>query len=877
MPVLERIHFEIPRVAEYFSANELAIMTGQPPERFASVALKELADNGVDGVEKVQGDSRRAPELTLEAEVSGPLLRLSVTDNGCGIGPETVQKILNFQTRTSDKVAYRAPTRGAQGNALKTVLGMPWALGSREPVVIESQGVRHSIRLWIDPAGELGKEHLTGDSPLIHGTRVSLALPAWQGDELDLASWGMGFSLFNPHVLVKIQGSGLGGEHAHGPRGEIRDSYQPTVEFPRGWRKFLPNDLTSPWWYDEEDFTRLVYAHLAACRQGGKDLTLREFVRTFRGLSGTGPAKQVCDGFPDVSRLKDLEGQNGDIARLLQAMQRQTKHPPSPNVLGLVGEDHFRERFRAWFGIRPGRFWYKSKPGLIGGLPFVVEVAVAHTDRPGRLFHGVNFSPTFSDPIAGTRLDAGEAFTAYGLSGFLGHAHARPGADRVAVAVHLVCPALQFLDRAKTRLQLSPEMAVAVGEALWKATRVLYAEGERRCRDAARQEKAEENQLRKRTGKEHPLTLAVPNVLPEAIRHATGDGKYPVSAHTLFYAVRPLVQKFGCRQLTSDYFEQTLLPAYQQKHGPIVGLYYEPRGTLYEPHTGREVPLGTREVGAYKFPSWLYDKILFIEKQGLWPVFKAARLGERYDMAIIAGEGYATEACRVLLANAEKSRDYQLFVFRDADPYGYNIARTLREETSRMPGYNVNVIDLGLKLQAALDLGLPAEKFTRKQALPAGLELTELERKYFEGRQVGKKSWVCQRVELNAFSGPGLVAYTEQGLQAAGVRGKVVPPDEHLPFLAEGVYRMQIGNAAEDTLHELLSVEELRSDLADQFRGQLPLTKAREWIEEAHKDNSETHWRDAISAKVWGWANESLGKIKDTLRDLISRKITNQQ
>src|SRR5262249_7153993 len=156
------------------------------------------------------------------------------------------------------------------------------------------------------------------------------------------------------------------------------------------------------------------------------------------------------------------------------------------------------------------------------------------------------------------------------------------------------------------------------------------------------------------------------------------------------------IQPLTKRELTSSYFEQTLLPAYQREHGPIPGLYYESRGTLYEPHSKTEVPLGTREVEQYRFPAYVYDKILFVEKQGLWPVLKASSLAERYDMAIVAGEGYATEACRVLFRNAEQGKDYQLFVLHDADPYGYNIARTLREETRRMPGYQVGVTDLGL-------------------------------------------------------------------------------------------------------------------------------------------------------------------------------------
>ena len=163
----------------------------------------------------------------------------------------------------------------------------------------------------------------------------------------------------------------------------------------------------------------------------------------------------------------------------------------------------------------------------------------------------------------------------------------------------------------------------------------------------------------------------------------------------LFYPVRKLIQRWTSKDLDYDYFSQDLLIECQRQHGPLRGLYYDPRGVLYEAHSGKASPLGTREVDAYQFPAWLYDKILYVEKKGVWPILQAAALAERYDMAVIAAEGYATEATRVLFAQADKGQHYQLFVLHDADPDGYNIARTLREETRRMPGYAVEIIDLG--------------------------------------------------------------------------------------------------------------------------------------------------------------------------------------
>src|SRR5215212_11431985 len=133
---LERTTFETSRAAEYFDARQLSTLTGVAQDEFASVVLKELIDNALDACETHEV----APEVVVEVPAEQAhytngtsrddgLINIAITDNGTGIPPETVRKVLNFDTRTSDKAAYRSPTRGAQGNALKTVIGIPYALG----------------------------------------------------------------------------------------------------------------------------------------------------------------------------------------------------------------------------------------------------------------------------------------------------------------------------------------------------------------------------------------------------------------------------------------------------------------------------------------------------------------------------------------------------------------------------------------------------------------------------------------------------------------------------------------------------------------------------------------------------------------------------
>ena len=211
---LERTTFETPRASEYFTADELRKQTTQPPEKFGSVVIKELIDNALDACE----GAGVAPEVTIrtiEGAVEGHV-RITVSDNGPGIPPEVVGKMLNFETRTSDKAAYRSPTRGAQGNALKTVVGIPHALGSSEPVVIEARGIRHVIEPMVDPAGNVRVAHEMQNSEGSAGTRVTVTLP--QRFELKPVEckpnyWAAGVSLFNPHAFVKLERFSEGNNH----------------------------------------------------------------------------------------------------------------------------------------------------------------------------------------------------------------------------------------------------------------------------------------------------------------------------------------------------------------------------------------------------------------------------------------------------------------------------------------------------------------------------------------------------------------------------------------------------------------------------------------------------------------------------------------
>jgi hypothetical protein len=95
--------------------------------------------------------------------------------------------------------------------------------------------------------------------------------------------------------------------------------------------------------------------------------------------------------------------------RLDQLIHFRHATAPKPEILGRVGKDHFRQRFDEQFLIAQDakghdRYWYKHQSGLFDGMPYLIEVAIAETERPGGVFYGLNYSVPFSDPLSTTHL-----------------------------------------------------------------------------------------------------------------------------------------------------------------------------------------------------------------------------------------------------------------------------------------------------------------------------------------------------------------------------------------------------------------------------------------------------------------------------------------
>jgi hypothetical protein len=409
-----------------------------------------------------------------------------------------------------------------------------------------------------------------------------------------------------------------------------------------------------------------------------------------------------------------------------------------------------------------------------------------------------------------------------------------------------------------------------IGDAIFSAIKPLYKEAKRQERVARAPRKTYYAPIPKTYIKD-----IVFEVLPQAIHNAGAN----FNARDLYYATRALAYNHreweGDKTLGYNYFSQTLLTEYQEDHRRIPGLWRDSRGNLREPHTGKQVALGTREIAAYEFPEYTFDKILYVEKEGELPKLQAAKLGERYDMAICSGKGQPTEAVRSLFERAEGG-DFQLFVFHDADLDGYDIARVMAEETRRMPDYSVDVVDIGLTVEDALEMGLASEPFRRKKDISWQLRtrLSGVAKEYLYQRNGYGSGISGKRFELNAIlPDTRRVEYIERKLEENGVRGKVIPPDEKLGELAEEKYRDLSAEWVAKTIEDLICSEEFGKEIADEFVNEFGLDEARRHIEERFEKDRALSWRKAFEERLEEARERHSGAFRSAVENKLRERL----
>jgi hypothetical protein len=454
-PKLTRVAFRVSRLMEFCTKRELQNQTGHGVMQWPLVVLKELFDNALDAGEEAEV----APVISIAVEPGS----IVIEDNAAGIKTSTIKSILDYTIRVSSREAYVSPTRGAQGNALKTILAMGYVLdrerqgGNDEAVgitVIETHGIEHRIEFRVDHINNEPRiSHTTSPSPIKIGSRITINWPVIQcygatsllgyaRDEfIKLAE---GYVWFNPHLTLR--GSWYGKEFIN------------VAATDRHWKKWGPRNPTSPHWYDETRLQRYLAAHVARDRDRRRNRTVRDFISEFRGLSGVQRKvlEEVGCSHQSLAQFFGVEQVNrAGIDKLLAAMRKHTK-PVAAKHLGVIGEDHLRKRFLA-AGGNADTFKYQQRKGANSeGIPYIIEFAFGlhqsgltqGSSIPRKIITGANWSVGINNPF--------HAFgsTGEGLESTLAKVRANASSP-VICALHLALAHIQYADRGKSSIILT--------------------------------------------------------------------------------------------------------------------------------------------------------------------------------------------------------------------------------------------------------------------------------------------------------------------------------------------------------------------------------------------------------------------------------------
>ena len=108
--------------------------------------------------------------------------------------------------------------------------------------------------------------------------------------------------------------------------------------------------------------------------------------------------------------------------------------------------------------------------------------------------------------------------------------------------------------------------------------------------------------------------------------------------------------------------------------------------------------------------------MLFIEKEGFEPIFEAAGIYERFDLAPMSTKGMSVTAARTLVEELCGRRGLPLFILHDFDNERFLDQETLISDTERYEFKHAldNVVELGLRLAHVERLGLQSERVAIK-------------------------------------------------------------------------------------------------------------------------------------------------------------------
>lgn len=398
---------------------------------------------------------------------------------------------------------------------------------------------------------------------------------------------------------------------------------------------------SSPYWFDSESFYEML--------QAAGTSTVREVITKLKYCAEPLAGKIAA---PFKQRLaKDLGLEEAD--RLLRNARAHGKRVETSS-LGQVGRKipGLPSSWGSWDGfITLG----SPRSLTMAELPVVVEAwaqVSEDSDAESRVRLCVNRTPITGEIAAWTEKSV------LNVSGCGCYFEIPSARKPVELWINIETPHMPITTNGK-----EPDITKFVGAIREAATKAIEA--------AKRKARVPRDQ--KLTKKD-----AILNNLAAGIAEASGDGRFRFSQRQLFYAIRPKFMQLIGEEPIWETFTKVITDYENLMDKDIPGMYRDPRGIIYHPHIGQEIPLGTLYVEKYERPAWLFSKVLYIEKEGLFSILRAVEWPERNDCALMTSKGFSSRAARDLIDFlAETDEECTFYCVHDADAAGTMIYQTL--------------------------------------------------------------------------------------------------------------------------------------------------------------------------------------------------------
>lgn len=705
--VIEKEITKTSMLVNYFTEDGLIKNTGISKEYWDFVIFKELVDNALDAIEPVANKN-------VYINVNTKDKRLQIFDNGKGISIETINDIYDFSYFVSKNRDHITPSRGKQGNGLKTIISICYLMGYR--------------LLWHSSEGTV-IENIIDDTEIQDGRVLFQTIQhgdsMWKGIEI------VGYKNMNNPVREK------------------------------NIQKFFMCNQDVSFYYTCDNIPNVLNAKLDAVNRSGNtsisfydikafkdyilktqdgNITYKKFLKMF--------GSRVSDASSIKGKIKDIDFSSNEFIEdfiKLKSLQNSKKYTIlKSHMIGLK------------YSLNTEILMQRDKNAneIKTYVPCIIEFDVEKVDlKNDKRYYAectcfinntVSYDDSWSIVFDEGFYDLGmrTCHSSKNLAGLL------ENYNDYRFVFHFISPYFIFKDAGKTEIDIT-----SIITDLAKELRKALAKEKKRYDSSI--EKPIQN------------TDLLRPYMDDAFSLASTNGKYAITARQMWYKIREIS---GAPDEAYTAFTQTVLTEWINNHPEYEDkINFANRGVFYI--GDKQDGLGTANVrnfinnidkasntfNCYGGVSdivyiddnfnveYKYDKVLYIEKTGFDDIFKAEKIGEKYHMIIVSGQGFATRAAKTILY-ALQNKGLKLYCMHDLDISGVNIFKSFQTTNDKFE-HPIDIEDLGITIEDVYRYNIQPEQVEKgKSDRDKLLSMSDEYKIFFDGGRY------YNRVELNAFT-----------------------------------------------------------------------------------------------------------------------------